>query len=89
MGQCQVAERTAKRVHSKGQQSKSVLPTVPSEAAQYPYTQRKCLRSVPTTCRYSRCRSKTLHQPSGRKADPGRPRASEHYVVVPSLLAHL
>lgn len=39
MEQCQVAERTAKRVHSNGQQSKSGLPTVPSEAAQYPYAQ--------------------------------------------------
>lgn len=38
MEQCQVAERTAKRVHRNGQQSKTGLPTVPSEAAQYPYT---------------------------------------------------
>lgn len=38
MEQCQVAEWTAKRVHSNGQQSKSGLPAAPSEAAQYPYT---------------------------------------------------
>jgi hypothetical protein len=38
MEQCQVAEWTAKRGHSNGQQSNGDMPTVPSEAAQYPYT---------------------------------------------------
>lgn len=60
MEQCQVAEWTAKKVHSNGQQSKNGLPTVPSEAAQYPYTLRKMPQICTYVCRYSRCRSKNI-----------------------------
>lgn len=66
MEQCQVAERTAKNVHSNGQQNRSGLPPVPSEAAPWLrsiHTRgEKCLRSVPTHAGTADAGAKMLHQ---------------------------
>lgn len=58
---------------ANGQQSKSSMLSVPSEAAQYPYARCKNASDIPYTCRHGRCQRGMSDRLPG-SADPGRPR---------------